>query len=226
MAKKNSGDRLKKYILLLVLFIVIALITITVIVIYYIQNNVNDRNNETAIINEENEVSNTVESIYKYPEFNEDKIVKVAGEENKKVEYKIKRQDALGIFSAVIFNDKVYIIKEDISGRFKSIYGNSVIETRKEYEVSGINSKPVDINIGYIGTDYTNPLVTILTSDGYVQVVDLKEGVSKGSFVAGKNIGSNIVRIDNVIVNKDNKAEMSIIITSQDETGYNIKDLI
>ena len=206
MAKKNSSDRLKKYIFLLASVIVIALITITVIVIYYIQNNVNNRKNDIAIMNEENEISNVVEGGYKYPEFNEEKIVKIAGEENKKIEYMLKRQDALGIFSVVIDKGKVYIIKEDISGKFKSIYGNSVIETGKKYEVSGINSKPIDINIGYIGTDYINPVVSILTSNGYVQVVNLKECIINGVFVAGKNIGSNIIRLDNVIVKKDNKS--------------------
>ena len=226
MKNKNSSDKLKKYIILLILFIVIALIAIAVIVVYYIQKNVNNRSNDISIIDEENETNNMVESNYKYPEFEEEKIVKVAGEENKKVEYKLRRQDALGIFSVVIFNNKVYIIKEDISGKFKQTYGNSVIQTGKEYEVSGLNSKPIDINIGYIGTDYTNPVVIILTSEGYVHVVTLKEGLSKGSFVAGKNIGKNIVRLDNVIVTKDNKTEMSIIITSQDGTSYNIKDLI
>ncbi len=226
MKNKNSSDKLKKYIILLIIFIIIALVTIAVIVIVYIQKNVDNRSNNISMINEENETNNMIKSDYKYTEFNEEKIVKVAGEENKKVEYKIKRQDALGVFSAVIFNNKVYIIKEDISGKFKQTYGNSVIETGKEYEVSELNSKPIDINIGYIGIDYTNPVVTILTSDGYIQVVTLKEGLSKGSFIAGKNIGSNIVRVDNVIVTKDNKTEMSIIITSQDGTSYNIKDLI
>lgn len=223
MSKKSYEDKFRKYIFILILFIIIALIAVTSIIIYYIQKSFGNKNNKTSSV--ENEVLNVVES-YNYPEFDQNKIILVAGENGKKANYQIKEQDALGIFSAVISNEKIYIIKEDISGKFKSIYGTSILQNGKEYEISGINSKPIDIKIGYIGTDYKNPIVTILNDNGYVQIVKLKEGVSNGKFVASNNIGKNIVRIDNVVEKTNETSEMSIIITSQDGTAYNLKDLI
>lgn len=223
MTRKSYENKFKKYIFILVLLIIISLIAVTSIIIYYIQKNFNNKNNKTSLV--ENEVLNVTES-YNYTEFDQNKIILVAGENEKKANYQIKEQDALGIFSAVISQEKVYIIKEDITGKFKSVYGTSGLQNEKEYEVSGINSKPIDIKIGYIGTDYTNPIVTILNDNGSVQIVNLKEGINSGNFVASNNMGKNIVRIDNVVNKTNETSEMSIIITSQDGTAYNIKDLI
>lgn len=230
MAKKLSESNVKALVIVLISLICLAIIAVVIFIVIFINDITGDNDNESVSNTDNTNTTNTLEENaidYEYPIFDESKVIRSAEDSEKEITYNIKEYDSRGLFSATIVDNKVYISKEDLSGNFNSIYPNSSLNTGESYEISNITENIIDIHFGYVGTDYNRLILVVLAENGDVKYVDLSTTTNlDGNFVASDVIANNIVRIENVFINEDNSNRMSIILISNNESAYNVEDLI
>ena len=222
MAKKLSNGQVKFLVISLLILIIVGLSSIAGIVFYTLNKAISGNNNSNVATEDTDE--NTVESNieYEYPTFDNDKILKVAGDSEDK-SYNIKKYDALGIFSAAIKDNKVYFTIEDLNEKYDTLFSSEVFKKNVEYNITTEDLKVIDVHIGYIGTDFSKPILLILESSGKVYAIDVKSVLEKGTITLNESIANNIVRIEDV---EDSKKEKSIILIRNDKTIYDVKNLI
>ena len=230
MAKKMSSKNVKTLVIVLSVLVCFGIISIVTFIGIFINNITGESSNESSSnvdSNVTNVISENTSVEYEYPVFDENKIIKSSDSIETEVLYNIKEYDSRGLFSATIVDDKVYISKENINNNFDSIYANSSLNVGELYEVKNITEKVIDVHFGYVGADYNKLILTILTENGDVKYVDLSTTLNfDGNFEASDVIANKIVRIENVELKENNEIKKSIILISNDESTYNIEDLI
>lgn len=226
MAKKMTTEDAKKMTILLIVLIVIALIVMLAVGIYSISSLFNS--NKNAVQNSVNEVANETINLeeYEYPEIDKKNIVVTAGEDTTNTKYFIKAYDALGLFSAKIDDGKVYIEKNDLTGKYDELYPNSFMQSNTKYEVLNLGNSATNIKIGYLGNDYMKPVLVILQNNGKVSYVDIANSALIGTFEATELNAKRVIRIENVTIDTGNSENMGILIMQDDNTIYNLEDLI
>lgn len=230
MAKKMSSKNVKTLVIVLSVLVCFGIISIVTFIGIFINNITGESSNESSSNVDSNVTNVTAENTsveYEYPVFDENKIIKSSDSIETEVLYNIKEYDSRGLFSATIVDDKVYISKENINNNFDSIYANASLNVGELYEVKNITEKVIDVHLGYVGADYNKLILTILTENGDVKYVDLSTTLNfDGNFEASDVIANKIVRIENVELKENNEIKKSIILISNDESTYNIEDLI
>ena len=102
----------------------------------------------------------------------------------------------------------------------------SKMENDKLYEIGNIDKKVIDIHIGYRGNGIVNPILLILTEDGSLRHVKLVDAIANGTYAASDVILKKVVRIEDVVVSKNNVETNSIVLITEDGNIYDIANII
>ena len=225
MAKKGVSQGILKGFIILFAFLIIGGFVAIIFVLQYYEDTNPKKEAKGPGVNEIIESGNEVID-FDYPEFNSSKVIKSTDDVDSKIKYEIKTSDPQGMFSAIIRDDKVYIQKKDTTGIFESTYTNSKMENDKLYEIGNIDKKVIDIHIGYCGNGIVNPILLILTEDGSLRHVKLVDAIANGTYAASDVILKKVVRIEDVVVSKNNVETNSIVLITEDGNIYDIANII